>query len=193
MDCEDRLTRYMMKWTVGMPMETQLSITALILSGSFDVLPPELKLMFAHGIRQSLLVFLLFVRMEPFYAVSKGLHMLLSCCAPAFVRARAIRSTGGGSFSFLLGRLENAYIHRDVARGTAQHPPSHYLNRFATDSVSVLDGMVHITKNKIGVVRTIEHTFFWCNNLRCNKTLTLLSRYRYTIMRFAFSTPMLTP
>jgi len=49
MDCEDRLSRYMMKWTVGMPMETQLSITALILSGSFDVLPPELKIMFAHG------------------------------------------------------------------------------------------------------------------------------------------------
>jgi hypothetical protein len=42
---------------------------------------------------------------------------------------------GGGAFAFLLGRLENAYLHRDIARGRAAHPPSHYLDRFACDSV----------------------------------------------------------
>jgi aminocarboxymuconate-semialdehyde decarboxylase len=41
---------------------------------------------------------------------------------------------GGGSFAFLLGRLENAWHHHSVARGDCQHPPSYYLNRFYTDS-----------------------------------------------------------
>ena len=41
---------------------------------------------------------------------------------------------GGGSFAFLLGRLENAWHHRDVARGLSQHPPRHYLDRFSVDS-----------------------------------------------------------
>jgi len=41
---------------------------------------------------------------------------------------------GGGSFAFLLGRLENAWHHHPVAHGDCQHPPSHYLDRFCTDS-----------------------------------------------------------
>lgn len=41
---------------------------------------------------------------------------------------------GGGSFAFLLGRLENAWHNRDLARGAAQFPPSHYLDRFSVDS-----------------------------------------------------------
>jgi aminocarboxymuconate-semialdehyde decarboxylase len=85
----DRMPKYMMPWTVGMPAETQLSIVALILSGAFDRLPTKLRICFAHG---------------------------------------------GGSFAFLLGRLENAWQHHPVARGECQHPPSHYLNRFCTDS-----------------------------------------------------------
>jgi len=89
MDDQERLSRFMMKWTVGMPAETQLSIAIMILGGAFDDLPKDLRIMFAHG---------------------------------------------GGSFAFLLGRLENAYLHRDIARGRAAHPPSHYLDRFATDS-----------------------------------------------------------
>ena len=32
---DGRLTKYMMGWTVGMPMETHLSITAMCLSGAF--------------------------------------------------------------------------------------------------------------------------------------------------------------
>jgi aminocarboxymuconate-semialdehyde decarboxylase len=85
----DRMPKYMMPWTVGMPAETQLSIVALILSGAFDRLPSTLRICFAHG---------------------------------------------GGSFAYLLGRLENAWHHHPVARGDCQHPPSHYLNRFYTDS-----------------------------------------------------------
>ncbi|MGA7916834.1 MAG: tryptophan 2,3-dioxygenase family protein [Candidatus Acidiferrales bacterium] len=41
---------------------------------------------------------------------------------------------GGGSFAFLLGRLENAWHHHEVARGVSQFPPSHYLKRFYVDS-----------------------------------------------------------
>src|SRR3546814_9309571 len=83
---KDRLGKYMMGWTLGMPAETQLSIVAMILSGAFDELPRSLKLCFAHG---------------------------------------------GGSFAFLLGRLQNAWIHRDIARGNSKHPPAHYVDRFS--------------------------------------------------------------
>src|ERR1700730_5258653 len=86
---QERMHKYMMPWTVGMPAETQLSVVALILSGAFDRLPRALLICFAHG---------------------------------------------GGSFAFLLGRLENAWHHHPVARGECQYPPSHYLNRFWTDS-----------------------------------------------------------
>ena len=85
----DRMPKYMMPWTVGMPAETQLSVVALILSGALDRLPSTLRVCFAHG---------------------------------------------GGSFAFLLGRLENAWHHHPVARGESQHPPSYYLNRFYADS-----------------------------------------------------------
>jgi aminocarboxymuconate-semialdehyde decarboxylase len=85
----DRMPKYMMPWTVGMPAETQLSIVALILSGALDRLPATLRICFAHG---------------------------------------------GGSFPFLLGRLENAWHRHPVARGVCEHPPSHYLNRIYADS-----------------------------------------------------------
>jgi len=85
----ERMPKYMMPWTVGMPAETQLALVALILSGAFDRLPSTLRICFAHG---------------------------------------------GGSFAFLLGRLENAWHHHPVAHGECQYPPSHYLNRFYTDS-----------------------------------------------------------
>jgi aminocarboxymuconate-semialdehyde decarboxylase len=85
----DRMLKYMMPWTVGMPAETQLSVVAMILSGAFDRLPKTLRICFAHG---------------------------------------------GGSFAFLLGRLENAWHHHPVAHGDCEHPPSYYLNRFYTDS-----------------------------------------------------------
>jgi aminocarboxymuconate-semialdehyde decarboxylase len=85
----ERMPKYMMPWTVGMPAETQLSMVAMILSGAFDRLPSTLRICFAHG---------------------------------------------GGSFAYLLGRLENAWHHHPVARGECAHPPSHYLSRFYVDS-----------------------------------------------------------
>ncbi len=41
---------------------------------------------------------------------------------------------GGGSFPYLLGRLENAWHYHPAARGQCEHPPSYYLNRFSVDS-----------------------------------------------------------
>ena len=86
---DGRLDDFMMQWTVGMPLETHLSITSLVLSGAFDVLPRSLKLCFAHG---------------------------------------------GGAFPYLLGRLDNAYEQRSVARGNAKRKPSEYVDRFSVDS-----------------------------------------------------------
>jgi aminocarboxymuconate-semialdehyde decarboxylase len=85
----ERMPKYMMPWTVGMPAETQLSVVALILSGALDRLPSTLRICFAHG---------------------------------------------GGSFAFLLGRLENAWHHHPAARGECEHSPSHYLDRLFVDS-----------------------------------------------------------
>ncbi len=89
-----RMSNYMMPWTVGMPAETQLSLAAMILGGAFDRLPASLRICFAHG---------------------------------------------GGSFPYLLGRLENAWRHHPVARGVCEHPPSYYLDRFYVDC-AVFDG-----------------------------------------------------
>lgn len=41
---------------------------------------------------------------------------------------------GGGSFAYLLGRLENAWKHHPVAHGNCEKPPSQYLDRFWVDS-----------------------------------------------------------
>ncbi len=41
---------------------------------------------------------------------------------------------GGGSFAFLLGRLDNAWRRRDIVRGESKSLPSSYTNRFYVDS-----------------------------------------------------------
>jgi aminocarboxymuconate-semialdehyde decarboxylase len=85
----ERMPKYMLKWLVAMPAETQLSILSLILSGAFERISKDLKLCFAHG---------------------------------------------GGSFAFTLGRVENAWRHRDIVREDCPQPPSAYLDRFYVDS-----------------------------------------------------------
>ncbi len=41
---------------------------------------------------------------------------------------------GGGSFAWLLGRVENAWHHRDIVRQDCPQPPSSYVDRFSVDS-----------------------------------------------------------
>lgn len=106
----DRMPKYMMPWTVGMPAETQLSVVALILSGAFDRLPNTLRICFAHG---------------------------------------------GGSFAYLLGRLENAWHHHPVARGDCEHPPSYYLNRFYADSAVFDQRALRLLVETMGVDRVM--------------------------------------
>ncbi|HEY1679785.1 MAG TPA: tryptophan 2,3-dioxygenase family protein [Candidatus Sulfotelmatobacter sp.] len=49
-------------------------------------------------------------------------------------RLRICFAHGGGSFAFLLGRLENAWKHHPVAHGVCELAPRQYLNRFSVDS-----------------------------------------------------------
>ena len=105
-----RLQQHMMGWTVGMPLETHLSITAMILGGAFDRLPPSLRLCFAHG---------------------------------------------GGAFPYLLGRLENAWHERALARGKSLHPPSHYLDRFSVDSAVFDERALRLLVETMGATRVM--------------------------------------
>jgi aminocarboxymuconate-semialdehyde decarboxylase len=86
---DERMAKWMLPWLVAMPAETQLGMLALVLSGSFERLPRDLELVFAHG---------------------------------------------GGSFAWLLGRVDNAWRHRDIVRADCPHPPSSYCDRFSVDS-----------------------------------------------------------
>ncbi|MGC1449514.1 MAG: tryptophan 2,3-dioxygenase family protein [Candidatus Sulfotelmatobacter sp.] len=106
----ERMPRYMMPWTVGMPAETQLGIVAMILGGAFDKLPKNLRICFAHG---------------------------------------------GGSFAFLLGRLENAWNHHPVAHGVCEFPPSRYLNRFYVDSAVFDDCALQFLVKTMGAERVM--------------------------------------
>jgi aminocarboxymuconate-semialdehyde decarboxylase len=107
---QQRMPKYMMRWTVGMPAETQLGIVAMILGGAFDKLPPHLRICFAHG---------------------------------------------GGSFAFLLGRLENAWKYHPVARGVCESPPSKYLEHFSVDSAVFDERALQFLVGTMGVERVM--------------------------------------
>jgi len=106
----ERMPKYMMPWTVGMPAETQLGIVAMILGGAFDKLPSTLRICFAHG---------------------------------------------GGSFAFLLGRLNNAWHHHPVAHGVCELPPSRYVNRFCVDSAVFDDRALQFLVDTMGAERVM--------------------------------------
>ncbi len=57
---------------------------------------------------------------------------------------------GGGSFAYLLGRLENAWHHHPVARGKSEHSPRHYLNRFYVDSAVFSDDALQFLVRTMG-------------------------------------------
>ena len=62
---------------------------------------------------------------------------------------------GGGSFAYLLGRLENAWHNRDIARGCCAHPPSHYVDRFSVDSAVFDDGALRLLTEVMGDERVM--------------------------------------
>ena len=58
---------------------------------------------------------------------------------------------GGGSFVFLLGRLENAWHHRDIAKGKSKHSPRQYpLDRFYLDSAVFDEDALHLLVKTMG-------------------------------------------
>lgn len=62
---------------------------------------------------------------------------------------------GGGSFAFLLGRLENAWKHHPVARGKSELPPSHYVERFYVDSAVFDDATLRFLVSVMGEDRVV--------------------------------------
>jgi aminocarboxymuconate-semialdehyde decarboxylase len=62
---------------------------------------------------------------------------------------------GGGSFAFLLGRLENAWSHHPVARGKSEHPPRHYLDRFYVDSAVFDEQALQLLVRTMGEDRVV--------------------------------------
>ena len=62
---------------------------------------------------------------------------------------------GGGSFAYLLGRLDNAWHNRDIARGNCEHPPSHYVDRFSVDSAVFDDRALRLLTEVMGDERVM--------------------------------------
>lgn len=65
---------------------------------------------------------------------------------------------GGGSFVFLLGRLQNAWLNRDIARGKSVKPPMDYLNRFYLDSIVFDQGALRLLVDTMGEDRILFGT-----------------------------------
>jgi len=62
---------------------------------------------------------------------------------------------GGGSFAFLLGRVENAWMHRDIVREDCPNPPSSYVDRFYVDSAVFDDGALKLLVDVMGEDRVL--------------------------------------
>ncbi len=62
---------------------------------------------------------------------------------------------GGGSFAFLLGRVQNAWEQRDVVREDCPHPPVSYLDRFHVDSAVFDRGALRLLVDTMGEDRVM--------------------------------------
>lgn len=62
---------------------------------------------------------------------------------------------GGGSFAFLLGRVDNAWRHRDIVRAHCPKPPSEYAKRFYTDSAVFSDRSLRLLIDTMGSDRVM--------------------------------------
>ncbi|WP_259779985.1 amidohydrolase family protein [Aestuariispira ectoiniformans] len=65
---------------------------------------------------------------------------------------------GGGSFAYLLGRVDNAWRHRDIVRQDCPSPPSSYVNRFYVDSAVFDDGALKLLADVMGEDRVMFGT-----------------------------------
>lgn len=62
---------------------------------------------------------------------------------------------GGGSFAWLLGRVDNAWKHRDIIRKDCPNLPSSYARRFHVDSAVFDPGALRLLVDVMGVDRVM--------------------------------------
>ncbi len=62
---------------------------------------------------------------------------------------------GGGSFAYLLGRVDNAWRHRDIIRKDCPRLPSEYARRFHVDSAVFDPGAFKLLVDVMGVDRVL--------------------------------------
>ncbi len=65
---------------------------------------------------------------------------------------------GGGSFAYTLGRVDNAWKHRDIVRQDCPQPPSSYAHRLATDSAVFDHGALRLLTDVMGIDRVMLGT-----------------------------------
>jgi aminocarboxymuconate-semialdehyde decarboxylase len=62
---------------------------------------------------------------------------------------------GGGSFPYLLGRVDNAWRHRDIVREDCPNLPSSYVDRFSVDSAVFDPGALDLLVDVMGEDRVM--------------------------------------
>ena len=62
---------------------------------------------------------------------------------------------GGGGFAFLLGRVDNAWLHRDIVREDCPQLPSSYVKRFFVDSAVFDPGALKLLVDVMGSDRVM--------------------------------------
>ena len=62
---------------------------------------------------------------------------------------------GGGSFAFLLGRVQNAWLHRDIVRENCPTPPISYVDRFHVDCAVFSEGALRLLVETMGEDRVL--------------------------------------
>ena len=70
-------------------------------------------------------------------------------------KARICFAHGGGSFAYLLGRVDNAWKHRDIIRADCPRLPSEYANRFYTDGAVFNDDALKMLLKVMGEERVM--------------------------------------
>ena len=67
---------------------------------------------------------------------------------------------GGGSFAYLLGRVDNAWRQRDLVSQDCPQPPSSYCERFYTDSAVFSDDALTLLVDLMGEEKVLFGTDF---------------------------------
>ena len=87
------------------------------------------------------------------------LHLILSGAFERLPRSlKLCFAHGGGSFAYLLGRVDNAWQHRDIVREHCPQLPSSYTDRFSVDSAVFDPGALRLLVDVMGPERVMLGT-----------------------------------